>query len=200
MEADWEVEIGLHAPVIEGCWEGLVDLQRQPDMAAQLAEGREFPALAEALVRLNSASSPVRTVKCDLWRPAEFDPDELDAAPEEGNCAMACYIDLLPRDHCQWTSPDEAVTACAAIRAHLAAVPLQSCRVDLVVRQAYLGLGDLKPGVTAYLTACGSTAEGARTTLAAALDRFVNVILCFEHPRAAPKSYNGRTRASSSIG
>ncbi len=109
MEADWEVEIGGQAPIIDACWEGLVDLRRFPERAAELPEARQLAGLADALVQLNSTSSPVCTSKCDVWRPPDVDVDELDAQPEQGNCAIACYIDLLPRNHRQWPSPEKVL-------------------------------------------------------------------------------------------
>ena len=46
MEADWEVEIGGDAPVIDACWEGFVDLRRAPERAGAVAGSAELPALA----------------------------------------------------------------------------------------------------------------------------------------------------------
>ena len=169
MEADWEVEIGGETPVIDACWDGLIDLRLSPERAALLPEARQLPALADALVDLNAAFSPVWTAKCDVWRPAEFDPDELDAQAGEGNCAVACYIDLLPRTDRQWPSPEQAVAACREICALLRIVPLRRCRVDLVVRRAYIHPDQQDQGITAYLTACGPTVDEARTTLESAL-------------------------------
>ena len=36
MEADWEVEIGGGAPVIDACWDGYVDLRFNPRMDSSL--------------------------------------------------------------------------------------------------------------------------------------------------------------------
>jgi hypothetical protein len=172
MEADWEVEIGGAAPVIDACWEGVVDLRLSPEQASHLPETRELPALAEALLELNSASSPVWTAKCDVWRPAKVDLDELDAQPGEEKCAIACYIDLLPRTDRQWQTPEHAVAACRTICAFLHGAPLRSCRADIIVRRAYLALHRPDQGITAYLTACGGTPDGARATLETALRVF----------------------------
>src|SRR5579864_2734004 len=108
MEADWEIEIGNEAPVIDAGWEGFVDLRTAPERAVAFAETKDFPALAETLVRLNAPSSPIWTSKSDLWKPDSFDADELDGPAEAGNYALACYIDLLPRDDRQWPVPAEA--------------------------------------------------------------------------------------------
>ena len=136
MEADWEVEIGGQAPIIDACWEGFADLRHSQKKIALLPEVREFPALANALALLNSASSPVWTAKCDVWRPPHVDVDELNARAGEGNCAIACYIDLLPRADQPWPSPENAVDKCQAIIARLRTMPMPCCRADLIVRRA----------------------------------------------------------------
>lgn len=176
MEADWEVEIGGDAPVIEGCWEGLKDLHCNPERAMTLPESRDLAGLAQALIQLNSAASPVWTSKCDVWRPEAFAPDEMEASAEEGKCAIACYVDLLPRTNQQWPCPEEAVAACRSLCARLREIPLGCCRADLVVRAAWIAPDRKTTGITAYLTACGVTLEGATGVLASALREFAAAV------------------------
>jgi hypothetical protein len=176
MEADWEVEIGGQAPVIEAYWTGFIDLRLAPESARQLPEAAQIPALADTLVRLNSASAPVWTSKCDVWHPDTFDPDELDAPPGERDCAIACYIDLLPRSDQPWPEPPYAVAACTKLCARLREVALRRCRADLIVRRASIASGRLDVGVTAYFTACGSTSAGAAAALTSALIAFVDAL------------------------
>jgi hypothetical protein len=187
MEADWEVEIGTDAPVIDACWDGFLDLRQTPEHAPHLPEAQECPALGNALIRLNGPSSPVWTSKCDVWPPDSFDPDELDAPNEAGNCAIACYIDLLPRSDHQWPSPSQAVAACQALCSRLRKLRLPGSRADLIVRRAFLGPGNPDIGITAYLTACGSTRAEALTTLASALGLFVDAVLKQGFTNAASK-------------
>ncbi len=200
MEADWEVEIGGEAPVIDACWEGLVDLRRAPERAAHLPECRELPELGEVLAGLNSAASPLWTSKCDVWIPEDFDADELDAEGEEGNVAWACYLDLLPRDEARWASADHAVAELRAVCSRLKEVCMRCCRVDLVVRRARIVPDRLDVGVTAYVVGCGPAPDAARRRLAAALDALLNATLGGTAGQNGPESYNGRARASSSIG
>lgn len=182
MEADWEFELGpdaagLAAPVIEARWAGFVDLQHEPERAGNLLEAGQLPGLAQTLVKLNAAASPVWTSKCDVWprlEKGEFDPDELDAQPGHFAHAMGCYIDLLPRDGRKWLQPEMAAAECKQVCAHLRAIPLRCCRADLVIRRAIVtpdpsdqeipGLG-----VTAYLTSCGDSEAEAQRMLQAAL-------------------------------
>jgi len=187
MEADWEVEIGGDAPVIDACCDGRVDLRGAPELAAQLPESEPLPAIARALVQLNSDLSPVWTSKCDVWSPEDFDPDELDADDREGKCALACYIDLLPRSDRRWPSTDQAVAQCRMICARLHNQPLRCCRADLIVRQAHIAPGRHDVAITAYLTACGHLLDSARATLESALSAFVSAILHSDDP-ATPAS------------
>ena len=120
MEADWEVEIGGDAPVIDACWDGFVDLRLDPrtdssplpdtylKRAQGLAESANLPGLSEALVQLNGLHSPAWTSKCDVWPildTADIDADELDAPQEDATFAWACYIDLVPHNKSR-PSPD----------------------------------------------------------------------------------------------
>src|ERR1035437_8469972 len=184
MEADWEFEIGpdeagLAAPVIEAHWAGFVDLQRHPERARDLPESVLFPALAEALIRLNAADSPVWTSKCDYWphlKADEFDPDELDAPPGSPTPPMGCFIALLAKSGQQWGSPATAEKTCKRICGLLNAVPLRCCRADLVIRRAFINLDAMELGVTAYLTSCGESPAAAAKTLEAALATFTDAL------------------------
>lgn len=187
MEADWEFEVGrnaecpadagLAAPVIEAHWPGFVDLRLVSARAWDLPETAQFPALAEALAKLNSADSPVWTSKCDLWprlEPGEFDADELDAPSGHAAHAMGCYIDLLPKQN--WPSPHVAAADCKRVCDLLRAVPLRCCHADLVVRRAFITPDHMELGITLYVTTCGESPEEAVQTFQAALTAFTDVL------------------------
>jgi hypothetical protein len=189
MEADWEVEIGGQAPIIQAHWAGFIDLRLAPERAQQLPEAAQLPALADTLIRLNASSSPVWTSKCDVWHPDTFDPDELDAPPGQGKCAIACYIDLLPRagpgSDQPWPDPEHAVVVCKTLCARLRDVALRCCRADLIVRHASIAPGLVDLGVTAYFTACGLTPAAAAGGLASALAVFADSLsIGLSGPRA----------------
>jgi hypothetical protein len=172
MEADWEFEVGGDAPAIETRWEGFVDLRLAPERAWELPETVHFPALAAALAKLNAPRSPVWTSKCDFWPRLEsgaFDPDEMDAPSGGFAHAMGCYIDLLPRSDGQWRFPALAEATCKQVCAVMGAVPLRSCRLDLMIRRAFIAPDRMDLGITAYVTSCGASPEAASCTLAAAL-------------------------------
>lgn len=182
MEADWEVEIGGNAPVIEAHWTGFIDLRLEPERAVQLPEAAELPSLADTLVRLNAPSSPVWTSKCDIWHPEKFDPDELDTPAAAAQCAIACYIDLLPQSQREWTNPERAIARCKALCAHLREVPLRGCRTDLIVRKAWITPSIQSLGITVYLTACGAAPQQASATLELVLEAFAASIAKMGRP------------------
>lgn len=182
MEADWEVEVGAGAPVIDPHWPGFVDLRLAPDRVSELPEAAAMPALAEALVALNVPASPVWTAKCDVWPVDSFDPDELDAPREDGLQAIGCYIDLLPRSDAQWHEPSDVAGWCKGVCGGIRAFPLRCCRVDLVVRNANLAPEKLDYGVTAYLTAAGADSAAAARVLAAALAAFADSVCAAAAP------------------
>jgi hypothetical protein len=184
MEADWEVEIGTGEPVIDALWPGFIDLRRTPERIAEIEETLQFPALAEALLKLNSfgtetggaASFPqIWTAKCDLWTLEDCDPDEMEATPSESKFGLACYIDLLLREGLVFpTLVDAEQWARTTVnRLHQAVCPCS--RTDLVIRKAFAG--DLEGlGITAYIAACGKAAEAAREALSVALSTFVEAL------------------------
>jgi len=188
MEADWEVEIGGGAPVIEALWPGFVDLRRSPERLGEIAETAALPALADLLRALNGPASPLWTAKCDQWEP---DPEERtvpewnspaavsDAAVQPA--AMACYVDLLPvegRVFAQWPQAEQF---CREWVARLDPFPLPNCRVDLIVRQAFAGEAE-GFGVTAYISGTGMDRSASAQALKAALVAFAGSI----PPLAAP--------------
>jgi len=179
MEADWEVEIGGDAPVIDGCWDGFVDLRQSPDEAFQLAETEQLAGFAEVLKTLNGPDSTVWTSKCDVWAvsPGDFDVDELDADPNLAVCAVACYIDLLARGNRGWSVREDAVASCKWLCLCLGRVGLSNCRADLVIRRARVAPEEWNHGVTAYVTACGPTVTDAAVRLSLAL-RVLQTYLC----------------------
>jgi hypothetical protein len=179
MEADWEFEVGGEGPVIEALWPGFVDLRLNPELADQLPETADYPELAEALVRLNAKDSPVWTSKCGVWTlsdPDRFDPDEFDAPMGYTAHTNGCYIDLLPKCIEQWPVPDMVAECCKGWCKRFRAVPQHCCRVDLIIRRAFITSGQFDLGVTAYLTACSDSATEAKAVLQKATGPFANVL------------------------
>lgn len=180
MEADWEVEIGGEAAVIEADWEGFIDLGRSPTSVDELSETRAFPPLGRALLQLNEASSPVWSSKCDFWprlKMEELDPFEIAATHEELSAAAGLYIDILPK--IPWEMLSSAEQACRSLCVRLHVLAFSCCRVDLIVRQAWTKIDATAPtlGLTAYLTACGATENSALDNLTGCLQRLTQTVL-----------------------
>jgi hypothetical protein len=180
MEADWEFEVGSGAPVIDVHWQGFVDLTANPQLVFSLPEAGQFPALAEALIKLNAEQSPVWTSKCDFWKvdPDEvaLDADEINARSDEMAFAGACYVDLLARIQERWRNAEDTARDCGALCSVLHDISLRCCRADLVIRRAVLAAGEDVFGITAYLTACGTTEAAACEVLGSAIAAFADSI------------------------
>lgn len=170
------MEIGGDAPVIDAAWIGFVDLRLTPDKANALPEVSVLPSLATALVRLNAPDSSFLTAKCDVWPIQPVDPFEFDAPPESALHALACYIDMVPRDAQSWTDHHVAANWCKQLCANLRGSGLCCCRADLVLRRAIGRLGQEPIGLSAYVSACGPTAGDAKAQLEAALAIFVGTV------------------------
>ncbi len=190
MESDWEIEIDSDASVIDAAWEGYVDLRSDPTRVQEISETAQFPALAEALIRLNSASSPVWTAKCDVWPVEAFDPDEMDANPETATAALGCYIDLLPADVQTLSTLEAIVEWCTRLCLDLRARPLRQSRADAIVRRAFFTPDAVGLGITVYLTTCAATPPEAAAVLAGALPSLADSVLAAGVKGAEASKYN----------
>jgi hypothetical protein len=176
MEADWELEIGGDAPVIEGHWSGFIDLRSHPEKVSEISECQDLPGLTGALLTCNGVDSPVWTSKTDVFLPERVDRHEMNAHENESSAAIACYIDLLPRVRGAWGDTQRAEEFCRRLCACLAARPIRCCRVDVVVRTAIVG-EDTELGVTAYVTACGASLPEAKQRLLECLNVVAAVLV-----------------------
>ncbi len=165
MEADWEVEIGGGAPVIEAEWPGFVDLRSHPERIAEIAEAAAFPPLAALLLALNAPESLVWTSKCDMWEPEP--------------AVQAAYIDLLSLEGKVFIRWQQAEAFCREYVARLAQIALPvlgaECSLDLVIRQAVAGQAE-GFGITAYLSAKATHPTDASAALASIMATFVDAL------------------------
>lgn len=174
MEADWSVEIGPSLPRVDGSWDGFANLRKSPEAIDVVAEAREYPALREALLALNSQSSPVFTAKCDAWPVPgeEIDPDEFNAARETAGAGFASYIDIIERDAARFASFGFHERRVRELTATLRGLGLQQGRVDFVIRAAVFG-GQSGFGVTLYAAGCGVDPGSAQAAWRAVLGAVV---------------------------
>src|SRR5262245_3728933 len=90
MQADYALELGREDPALELPWttqaptptpgEGgatrYYDLKRHPDLVLQIPEAAASPELSAFLTRINAATFPLQTAKCDTWYSREITPEE----------------------------------------------------------------------------------------------------------------------------
>ena len=118
--------------MIDACWAGFVDLRRSPSVA-HLPESRNLlPGLADALVRLIARARRSGPSKCDVWPADGVRPDEMDASRRR-QVAMACYIDLLPRNDQQWPCLGSVRPVRATCRGFDAVSARCPARADLIL-------------------------------------------------------------------
>jgi hypothetical protein len=186
MEADWSVELTADDPVIVVPWAAasddprkceFVDLRLGEHLIDEIEEAKPVPELRAALLLLNSARSPLWTVKCDTWESdTPMDPYEMDAAPEDATLSTGSYIDLLARDSGLQASFDRQERWVRAVARTLRAVPVRAARVDLVVRRAQVDQV-AGYGVSWFVEGCGPTAPRARQAWSEALGLALPVIM-----------------------
>ncbi len=181
MEADWEVEIGGDAPILDAAWPGFVDLRMRFEAIGELPEVAAFPPLGDALERLNAGSSPVWTAKTDFWPLTSIDPYEFDMSEDDDAIGYACYVDVLAADAHGWSSVDQVAAWCRLQCTNLHPIALRACRVDFVMRAAVLPGGHAGLGVTVYVSAAGPDNEDALRRLAEALGVCADTISSVGH-------------------
>src|SRR5215471_13625822 len=88
MQADYVLELGREDPALELPWTSptpspgeaggsrYYDLKRHPDLVLQIPEAARSPELSAFLTRINAATFPLQTAKCDTWYSQEILPEE----------------------------------------------------------------------------------------------------------------------------
>jgi len=203
LEADWSVEIGGEAHVIDANWRGHVDLLTDPHRIDEITEAVRFAPLARALLQINrpqgenkqafeKSPSPYNfwTVKCDLWEIDDAlescDPYEMNAGDQEIHAAVACYIDLLPRletsaSRLLFSEWHDAEQLAKILALSMRNKELTCARADFAVRSA---ITETRHGfgITLYLTACGPDHSSAYSTLSKALQALTDILVEFQWP------------------
>src|SRR5437016_5982952 len=96
MQVDYSIELGPESPALEFPWasdDGTVryyDLKQHPDLVLNIEEARNHKELSEFLSRINAASSPLQTAKCDTWFSRELFPEEEVFG---ASCKFACHLE-----------------------------------------------------------------------------------------------------------
>jgi hypothetical protein len=204
METDWSVAAGTDDPVIEARWSDAaselawvdlrVDAEVQLARIAGLPEAAASPAMAKALMLLNTSHGLLMTTKCDRWQMSGEERAEL-AAALDGLVAVygvGSYIDVLMAHavpmsdflmHEEWVRM--AARRCAAF-------PIDDARVELVVRPAHND-AVWGYGLTMYCYAGGADEERADAAWGRAIEQTVPVLIATaESMFASPKEIGGK--------
>ncbi len=168
MQVDYSIELGSEDPALEFPWasdDGRVrfyDLKQHPDLVLNIEEAREHPELSEFLSRINAASSPLQTAKCDAWFTQELSPEEEIFG---ASCKFVCYVDLLFTAGGFQTSLEKHETLARDLYHLLQRAPEMAAGCEFAVRRCYYHREeDTIEGfyITAYVTGYGDSEEEAR--------------------------------------
>ncbi|HET9086011.1 MAG TPA: hypothetical protein VFN53_00650 [Acidobacteriaceae bacterium] len=193
MEAEWSVECGADDPTVVLPWHSedgslrYVDLRQEPSAVEQISEAQEFPSLAAALRRWNTAASPVFTVKCDIWSyPAElFDAEDFPGF----DFAQGSYVDLVSTDMYKFQSFAACERQLRAWTAAARLLPLQNCRCEWTLRSAQIfppvfsgppaGTAKALEGfaTTLYVWGYGASAELANFAWSKAMETLIEPVI-----------------------
>jgi hypothetical protein len=177
MQVDYSIELGPEDPALELPWtseDGVAryyNLKQHPDLVLNIEEARNHRELSEFLSRINAASSPLQTAKCDVWFSQELSPEEeiFGAA-----CKFVCYVDLLFMANELQTSFEKHEALARDLYYLLQRVPEMAAATEFAVRRCYYrpeGSEDSMDGfhITAYVTGYGDSQEEAMQRWAIAL-------------------------------
>jgi len=177
MQVDYSIELGPGDPALELPWtseDGAVryyNLKQHPDLVLNIEEARNHRELSEFLSRINAASSPLQTAKCDAWFSEELFPEEEIFGVA---CKFVCYVDLLFLTNELQSSLEKHEWLAQNLCYLLQRAPEMAAAVEFLVRRCYYrlhGSEDSMDGfhITAYVTGYGDSQEEAMQRWAIAL-------------------------------
>lgn len=140
MQADFSVELGADDPTLALPWvdpEGkfaYYDLRKNPAAIAEVPEAKAYSALSEFLTTLNSSSSKLQSVKCDVWFTDELNEEDevFDAKGKFGS-----YVDAIFHSAESQASFDLHEGFAARLVELLKRAPELQGSVEVIIRRAH---------------------------------------------------------------
>lgn len=197
MDADWSVELRADDAALEFPWSSsdgsqrYVDLQRHPELLAEVPEAARNPELGEFLRALNAPASPWLSAKCDVW--TEHDLGEAKAI-YMAKLKFGSYVDLIFRRDDDRFSFDRHETFAKSAARELSGDDELPIACEFIVRRCWYHLEvspsrqaddaaspegqDLLPGfyVTFYVFGYGGDKRQARARWSDGLRRVATVL------------------------
>src|SRR5262249_15605217 len=142
MQADYALELGREDPALEVPWNSqndagasrYYDLKNHPDLVLQIPEAAGSPELSAFLTRMNAATFPLQTAKCDAWYSREISPEE-EVFGTAGK--FVSYIDVV----FSGDEPRLSLQSHEALAKNLCALrkraPEMAAMVELIIRRCY---------------------------------------------------------------
>jgi hypothetical protein len=179
MQADYALELGREDPALEVPWSSqnddaggasrYYDLKSHPDLVVQIPEAAGSPELSAFLTRINAATFPLQTVKCDAWYGQKISPEE-EIFGTAGK--FVSYIDLVFSLVSSEDEPRLSLQSHEALAKNLCTLlkraPEMAAMVELIIRRCYFH-PDGKPDesadgfcISAYVSGFGDSEPEAR--------------------------------------
>jgi hypothetical protein len=170
MHADFSLELTAEDPALELPWrpeDGSVrylNLKLHPDLVLNVPEARSHPELSAFLSRMNAASFPLETAKCDAWLTGELAPeDEIFGA----QCKFVCYVDLLFSDEDRRFSLPVHEQLVENLCGLLKRAPEMAAAAEFVIRHCHYHVDSVESDsrlgfcITAYVNGYGDSEDEA---------------------------------------
>lgn len=177
MQVDYSIELGADDPALEFPWTSndgrlrYYDLKQHPDLVLNIPEARQHLELSEFLSRINAASSPLQTAKCDAWFTHEL---LLEEEIFGASCKFVCYVDLLFAAQDLQTSFEKHEALARDLYHLLQRAPEMAAGCEFAVRRCYYHRKDESEPtagfcISAYVTGYGDSEEESQQRWAIAL-------------------------------
>jgi len=201
MLVDYVVELGEDDPVLELPWQSedgalqFHNLKLDPALVDRISEIDGFPELRSFLLRINTDSFPLQTLKCDTWKTQDITSEEELFTASWKAC---CYVDFVfvsePEQQSFANHEDFTKKVCALLNR----APEISASVELIIRRAVFHDGcegsclssdrNLRRlpiasqdrvgfGITAYVSGFGESTDSALRLRGIALNLFQNALI-----------------------
>jgi hypothetical protein len=178
VQADYAVELGQDDPALELPWRSqdgsarYYDLKRNPELVTQIPEAIGAPELSAFLTRINAATFPLATAKCDLWFSTELaEEEEIFGAAGK----FVSYVDLVFAGDGPRASLERHESLARTLCELLKRAPEIAASVELVVRRCYFHVDETDEesqdgyAITGYVSGFGDEEQEARKRWSIAL-------------------------------
>jgi hypothetical protein len=206
MYADWSVELGADDPVLDFPWTAdaaavdiagapasdivdnaaagtantaalrFYDLKADLSLVDQIPEAKSSMELRKFLLRINAATFPLQTAKCDHWLTQDISAEDwFFRSPYK----YVSYVDILFTDRARQLCFSDHEMFAGALSGLITAAPEIKATVEIIVRRCFYASQPDEDGYyfTFYVHGFGETEGQARQQWGIALTLLQNVLV-----------------------